>query len=148
MSDRNFTVQTKINCPVEKAFEAVVNEELIVKYFAGKTDSSLIEGKTVTWNWEHWGDYPVSVKKVTPHSLIELELDSQVWKKTPEKSYPVTVTFEFESLTPETTLLRISESGWLTDATGLKGSHDNCSGWTHMAMCLKGFLEHGLDLRQ
>ena len=44
-------------------------------------------------------------------------------------------------------MLSISESGWKTDREGLKGSHDNCSGWTHMAMCLKAYLEHGLDLR-
>ncbi len=45
------------------------------------------------------------------------------------------------------TMLSISEQGWLTDEAGLKGSHDNCSGWTHMALCLKAFVEHGIDLR-
>ena len=146
--DRNYTVQTKINCSVDKAFEAVVNKDIMTEYFADQTDNSLVEGATVVWNWSNWGDHPVTVKRVVANSLIELELDSKVWKKTPEKSYPVTVTMEFESLGEDSMLLKISESGWLTDETGLKGSHDNCSGWTHMAMCLKGYLEHGLDMRK
>jgi len=45
------------------------------------------------------------------------------------------------------TMLSISEEGWKTDAEGLKGSHDNCGGWTHMVMCLKAYIEHGIDLR-
>ena len=45
------------------------------------------------------------------------------------------------------TLLSISEAGWRTDKDGLRGSHDNCGGWTHIAMCMKAWLEHGIDLR-
>jgi hypothetical protein len=44
-------------------------------------------------------------------------------------------------------VLSISEQSWKTDVPGLKASHENCSGGTHMAMCLKGYIEHGLDLR-
>jgi hypothetical protein len=44
-------------------------------------------------------------------------------------------------------MLSISEQGWKTDAPGIKGSLDNCGGWTHMAMCLKAYIEHGIDLR-
>ena len=63
------------------------------------------------------------------------------------ESYPVKVIFEFEALDDGNTMLSISEEGWKTDADGLKGSHDNCGGWTHMAMCLKAWIEHGIDLR-
>ena len=43
--------------------------------------------------------------------------------------------------------LSISEDGWKTDEDGLRGSHENCGGWTHMAMCLKGWIEHDIDMR-
>ena len=76
-----------------------------------------------------------------------MTLDSRAWEKTRDEAYPVTVVFELEALDDGTTMLAISESGWKTDADGLKGSHDNCSGWTHMAMCLKAWIEHGIDLR-
>ncbi len=74
-------------------------------------------------------------------------MDSNEWHKTTGRSYDVVVTLEFEALDNGGTRLSISEAGWMTDAEGLKGSHDNCSGWTHMAMCLKAYLEHGIDLR-
>ena len=54
---------------------------------------------------------------------------------------------EFEALDDNSTMLSISESGWKTNAEGLKGSHDNCGGWQHMAMCMKAYLEYGIDLR-
>jgi len=87
------------------------------------------------------------VDQVVPNKLIRLTLDSKAWKKTAGDGYDVSVIFEFEPLDDGSTLLSISEAGWKTDADGLKGSHDNCSGWTHMAMCLKSWIEHGIDLR-
>ncbi len=79
--------------------------------------------------------------------MIQLKLDSKAWKKTPDEPYPVKVIFEFESLDDDTTMLSISEEGWKTDADGLKASHDNCGGWSHMATCLKAWIEHDIDLR-
>jgi uncharacterized protein YndB with AHSA1/START domain len=78
--------------------------------------------------------------------LIELALDSKEWEKTQSEAYEVLVIFEFEEL-EDGTMLSISEQGWKTDAPGIKGSLDNCGGWTHMAMCLKAYIEHGIDLR-
>lgn len=80
------------------------------------------------------------------NQLIELALDPKEWKKTQDDSYEVLVIFEFEEVEGGT-MLSISEKGWKTDAEGLKGSHDNCGGWTHMSMCLKAYLEHAIDLR-
>jgi hypothetical protein len=54
---------------------------------------------------------------------------------------------EFESIDGQSTMFSISESGWHRDDPGLKASHENCGGWQHMALCLKAFLEHGIDLR-
>ena len=78
--------------------------------------------------------------------MIELVLDSKEWKKTQNEAYEVLVIFKFEEQT-DSTMLSISEQGWKTDMEGLKGSHDNCSGWTHMTMCLKAYIEHGIDMR-
>lgn len=148
MSDRNYTVRTKILRPVSEVFDAVVNEKTICEYFAERVSGPLREGEEVFWFWEGCGESPVTVTKVVENALIEMEFDSRQWDKTPQDSYQVTVRMEFEELAPESTMLSISELGWRTDEKGLKGSHENCSGWTHMAMCLKAFLEHGLDLRK
>ena len=143
---RNYTVQTKILRPVADVFDAVVSSERMKKYFLDGASSDLIEGKDVTWRWDHYGENPVTVRMVVENELIELAIDSREWDKTKDEAYEVLVIFEFEAI-DEGTMLSISEQGWKTDADGLKGSHDNCGGWTHMAMCLKAYIEHGIDLR-
>ena len=143
---RNYTVQTKIKRPVADVFDAIVSSERMKEYFVNGASSDLIEGETVTWRWDHYGENPITVRKVVENELIELALDSREWEKTKDEAYEVLVIFEFEEL-EDGTMLSISEQGWKTDADGLKGSHDNCGGWTHMAMCLKAYIEHGIDLR-
>jgi len=145
---RNYTVQTKILCPVEEVFDAIVAREKLCNYFTSQASSDLQEGSEVRWRWAHYEiELPVVVDRIVANELIELTLDSAVWKKTVGESYPVKVIFEFEALDDGNTMLSISEEGWKTDADGLKGSHDNCGGWTHTAMCLKAWIEHDIDLR-
>ena len=145
---RNYTVQTKILRPVADVFDAIVSSDRLCNYFTNQASGDLVEGAEIRWRWDHYDvELPVVVDKIISNELIELTLDSEVWKKTLTESYPVKVIFEFEALEDGNTMLSISEAGWKTDADGLKGSHDNCGGWTHMAMCLKGWIEHGIDLR-
>ena len=143
---RNYTVRTKIERPVADVFDAIVSRDRMKRYFVNGASGNLVEGETVTWRWDHYGENPVVVKKVVSNELIELALDSKEWDKTKSEAYEVLVIFEFEEL-EDGTMLSISEQGWKTDADGLKGSHDNCSGWTHMAMCLKAHIEYDVDLR-
>ncbi len=146
--DRNYTIHTRIHKPIGEVFDAIVSGEKLCRYFTSAVSGDLVEEHTVHWRWEHYhAELPVDVQSVTPGARIELTLDSRAWEKTRDEAYPVTVVFELEALDDGTTMLAISESGWKTDADGLKGSHDNCSGWTHMAMCLKAWIEHGIDLR-
>lgn len=145
---RNYTVQTKILKPVADVFSAIVSSEKLCQYFTDRSSGDLVEGQKVRWHWEHYEpELPVVVNRIVANELIELTLDSAEWKKTAEESYPVRVIIEFEPLDAGSTMLSISEEGWKIDADGLKGSHDNCGGWTHMAMCLKAWIEHGIDLR-
>lgn len=148
ISTRNYTLQTRINRPVTEVFDAVVNAQRICNYFTDGTSGPLVEGERIVWRWSQWGDFPVLVRQLVANQLIHLEFDSTQWQKTTENGYNVAVFLEFEPLDEGSTMLRISEQGWPLDQPGLKGSHDNCSGWTHMAVCLKGYLEHGLDLRK
>ena len=143
---RNYRVQTKIKRPLADVFDAVVSSKRMKHYFIDGASSDLVEGETVTWRWDHYGENPVVVRKVITNELIELAIDSKEWDKTKDDAYEVLVIFEFEEL-DDGTMLSISELGWKTDADGLKGSHDNCEGWSHMTMCLKAYLEHDIDLR-
>jgi uncharacterized protein YndB with AHSA1/START domain len=144
--NRNYTVSTQVNRPVDEVFRAVVERDVMEKYFTTRSSSSLVEGQKVGWFWEHWGENSVFVNRVIENKLIELTIDSSNWSKT-DQGYDVKVIFEFDELSENSTRLSISEQGWKTDADGLKASHENCGGWQHMAVCLKAWVEYGIDLR-
>ena len=144
---RNYTVNTQIARPVADVYDAIVSSDRLTRYFTNSSSGDLKEGESITWTWNDWGDFPVTVRKMVTNEMIVLALESKIWKKTKEGSYEVLVIFEFEELEDGATMLSISEEGWKTDAEGLKGSHDNCGGWMHMLMCLKAYIEHGIDLR-
>jgi uncharacterized protein YndB with AHSA1/START domain len=134
--------------PVAEVFDAVVSSDKLCEYFTSRASSDFEQGTEIRWRWKNYdAELPVVVDKVYDNERIELILDSRAWKKTRSESYPVKVVFEFEALEDGNTMLSISEEGWKTDADGLKASHENCSGWTHMAACLKAWIEHGVDLR-
>ena len=145
--DKNFELRTTINRSQPEVFNAVADQKYLTQYFVDRTSGSLNSGDTVIWAWNQWGEHPVTVQEVSPHSKIVFTLNSVQWKKSESDDYDVTVTFEFESLEDDKTLVTVSEAGWKQDADGYKASHENCGGWQHMLMCLKGYLEHGVDLR-
>ena len=145
---RNYTVQTKILRPVAEVFDAIVSRDKLCRYFTDVASGDMEEGEQIDWHWSHYhATLPVVVEKIEPNRLIRLTLDSGAWGKTTTEAYAVAVIFEFEELDDGSTMLSISEEGWKTDADGLKGSHSNCGGWSHMATCLKAWIEHGIDLR-
>ena len=144
---RNYTVRTRLEKPAAVVYAAIVSADTLDRYFTGRASGDLAEGARIVWHWAEWGDFPVAVRRLVKDRLIELALDSKAWQKTTDDAYEVLVTLEIEPLDDGASMLSISESGWKTDADGLKASHDNCGGWTHMSMCLKGYLEHGIDLR-
>ena len=146
--NRNYTVTTTIARPVAEVFDAVVSKEKLAKYFVDDANGDIVEGAELRWRWNHYhATLPASVKKVDAQRYIELTLSSKAWEKTTIDDYPVATIFEFAALDDNNCTLAISEAGWKTDTEGLKGSHDNCGGWMHMAMCLKAWIEHGIHLR-
>src|SRR2546422_11762372 len=54
----------------------------------------------------------------------------------------------FEPLKSNETLVKIVEGKWRSTEGGLQGSYGNCQGWTHMGLCLKAYLEYGINLRK
>lgn len=139
-------------------FDAVYNPKKLSAYFAtGGASGPLEEGKTVIWEFSDFpGEAPVSVKKVIRNELIALEWAAAESKdedllanKMPEaKDYNTRVEIKFESLGPESTLVKISESGWKEDQSGLESSYGNCMGWSQMISCLKAYVEYGINLRK
>jgi uncharacterized protein YndB with AHSA1/START domain len=134
-----FQIQTKILKPVEEVFEAVVNPAKLSGYFT-KSATPMKEGETAVWKFhEVPEEYPVQIHQIVPNRLIVFEWDSHGAR--------TRVEMQFESIDQGSTMLKITESGWPESQKGLKGSYDNCQGWTHMSLCLKAYVEYGINLR-
>ncbi len=138
-----FQVQTKVAKPADEVFDAIINPKKLTKYFISESSGPLVEGSQATWRFaEHDGDVLVKVTRVVPNERIVFE-----WEAADDKHEDTRVEIEVKRLDDDATLLQISESGWRETPEGLKASYSNCYGWSHMSLCLKAFLEHGINLR-
>lgn len=145
--DLKFQVQTKIQKPVEEVFDAVYNPDKLSGYFTnGGSSAPLDEGTEVVWRFaDNPGEEPISgpvtVKQVIPNELIVIEWEA-------DKGRMTRTEMNFEKAGPDETIVRISESGWQETQESLDRSYGNCMGWSHMVLCLKAYLEYGINLRK
>ena len=140
--DLKFQVQVKIQRPVAEVFDGVVNPAKLSGYFVQKASGPLREGTTVQWTFaEVPGDHDVVVRQVVANDRIVFEWGAA------EGGYNTTVEMQFVPLDATTTMVRISESGFRETPAGLAASYGNCGGWMHMGMCLKAYVQHGINLR-
>jgi uncharacterized protein YndB with AHSA1/START domain len=155
-----FTVQIKIQKPVNDVFDAVYNPRKFSEYFtSGGSAGPLDEGKAVLWTF---GDVasqtikvPVKVQKTVQNRLIRFAweasegvYDPKVGSVPRPAGYDNIVEMSFEALNENETLVKITESGWRFTEGGLQGSYQNCQGWMHMSCSLKAYLQYGIDLRK
>ena len=139
-----FEIHGKIARPVAAVFNAVADPKELSSYFTtGGASGPLREGATVTWDFADFpGAFPVKVTKLVPNERIEIE-----WAAG-EGGYDTHVVMTFEAVDANTTLVKISESGWRDSARSQEDSYRNCFGWSQMLCCLKVWVEHGINLRQ
>ncbi len=139
-----FRVQVKIQKPVAEVFDGVYNPKKLTGYFISEASGPLVEGTTVQWAFSEppVPPFPVQVRQVIPNALILLTWDGG------EDNAETRVEMRFEPVDAQSTLVSIAESGWKETPKGLALSYGNCGGWMHMIMCLKAYLEHGINLRK
>jgi uncharacterized protein YndB with AHSA1/START domain len=139
-----FEVYSKIKKPINEVFDAVYNPKKLSGYFAtGGASAPLNEGTSVTWDFADFpGAFPVHVKKVIMNEQIVLE-----WANNEGRNNRVEM--NFEALDPNSTLVKIRESGWSKmEQKSLDASYGNCMGWTQMLLCLKVYVEYDKNLRE
>ncbi len=158
--DLKFTVQTKIQKPVNEVFDAVYNPKKLSSYFtSGGAEKPLDEGKTVMWKFKDnegkTETVPVSVQRMVPNKLIQFSwaasegvYDAKTGSGMSPGNYDTIVEMSFEPLNKNETLVKIAEGKWRSTQDGLQGSYQNCQGWMHMTCCLKAYLEYGINLRK
>lgn len=137
-----FQVQLKIRKPVAQVFEAVVNPAKLSGYFVKTSSGPLATGTTVKWSFaEAPGEFDVITREVIPNERIVFEWPS-------DRGALTRVEMSFVPLDASNTMVKVSESGWKADEKGFELSHGNAGGWMHMMLCLKGYLEFGINLRE
>jgi len=150
--DLRFTISGRIAKPVSEVFDAVADPDKLSRYFTtGGARGRLETGATVTWDFHDFpGAFPVEVVEVQRDRRIVLRWDADESAAEPDASGArrTTVTMTFEPLGADRTLVSIAEHGWSSTPEGLKASYGNCEGWTGMLCAMKGWLEHGINLRE
>lgn len=138
----NVEVKTKqrINRPVAAAFDALVDHRKMMQYFMDHSTGPLVAGTTVRWSWGEIASDTV-VEQVVTDELIVCRWEAH------NVEYQTTCRFEFASNEDDSTTVTIHEQGWKDDQAGLDSALEHAQGWTHMLLCLKAWIEHGIDLR-
>jgi uncharacterized protein YndB with AHSA1/START domain len=138
-----FEVWGRVRRPLSRVFRAVQNPNELSAYFTtGGAKGALETGKTVTWDFHDFpGAFPVNVNRVVKNREIVLTWGSPLGGSN-------RVRFRFKRISPKSTEVRITESGWPDTPKGRKASYGNCMGWSQMLAALKAWCEYGLNLRQ
>ena len=134
-------MSTRINKPIDKVFDAVVDPDKIGSYFVpGGVTGPMVQGAEITWTFP-------DVSCVQAMKVVRLEKNKEVeldWFK--DDGSKTHVLIKFEKLGDNETMVSIKHSGHKPDETGLQDSYSHCEGWSVMLSSLKVFLEYGINL--
>ena len=128
-----------IRRPVFDVYDAFANPERMSRFWFGRLDNGLEEGRTVTWTLGEQPDAPgfdVRVKKLQrPHSIV------MEWGTGDDCTL---VTWTFEERSPDTTILRVEETGFSGNPQEIVASAlDSTGGFNQVIVAAKALLEHG-----
>lgn len=130
--------QMLIRKPIQEVFEAFINPEITTNFWFTKSTGKLEEGKTITWEWEMYGEKSeVKVLQIIPNQLIKTE-----WGL-----FSNNVDYEFKEM-EKGTLVIIKSYGYSETGDALLSViNDNTGGFTTVLDGCKAYLEHGINLR-
>ncbi len=127
--------------PIHDVFEAIVDPEIMSKYFIKEGSGRLEEGAVIKWQFPEFDfQFDIRVSRIKEDKTI-----SFYWA---DVKGPITLV-EFK-LSEEngSTFVRVSEKERKNSASGIKWLKQNTEGWANFLACLKAYLEYGINLRQ
>lgn len=131
----------RIARPPQAVFEAVVDPAQMTRYFADAASGPMVPGEAVVWRFAEFGaDIPVETLAVEPgrRLLFRWGGDGR-WSE---------VEMTFEPWGEGETTVGVVERGLGEGEAGLARCVGQAQGWTHMILCMKAWLEHGINLRE
>ncbi len=130
-----------IQRPVSEVFDAVRDPRKLEQFFVTEASAPLEAGSTVRWVW---GD----MKAGADVMVIEVVRNEKItirWEGGENMETMVTLTFaEVE----KGTRVEVVEDGWPKTVEGIHSYGNNMQGWANFLVCLKAFVEHGINLRK
>lgn len=128
-----------INCDTKTAYEAIVLAKNIVNFFPNESSGDLQVGSLVEWTWDTM-KCPVTVNELEENKRISFSW--QAYKI----DYDTTSIIELEEK-GAATKVSVKEYGWKEDENSIASAVEHSSGWMHFLLCMKAWVEHGIDLR-
>ena len=130
-----------IRRPAAEVCEAFVDPAITSRFWFSQGSGRLVPGARVRWDWEMYGACAeVEVKAVEPGRRILIAWGS-------EGEAPTTVEWVFEPRSPDTTFVKVVNSGFTGDGDAqVAGVLDSLGGFTLVLAGAKAWLEHGLQL--
>lgn len=133
-------VQMGIMKSTNEIFEAIVDPEKINKYFISGSTGRMESGKTLTWTWTNYeGEHEIKVGKIEKDKVVSFEWNGS--------GVNCVVVITLETKGENKSLVKITESDWPADYKGANQCMGQVEGWTHFLLCMKAYLEYGIDLR-
>lgn len=132
--------EIRIARPVHDVFEAIVDPAKMSGYFISWGSGRLEAGQTVQWRWGDVGaEAPVKVLDVSTNQRV-----SFTWGPDTQASR---VDIELVPESADATAVQVTEGSWPGDDAGIQRLSGQVFGWAHFLLCLKAYLEFGIDLR-
>jgi uncharacterized protein YndB with AHSA1/START domain len=133
----------RIGKPVNEVFDAFANPQKLSSYFTSAASGPAEEGQTVTWTWGDVGaSGTVYFEKVENNVRVVFQ-----WPATTPNR---TVELKFDALEDGGTKVSASERSdtWSLNEAHVKEACGQTAGWMHMLLCMKAFVEYGINLRK
>ena len=136
-------VKTKIRigAPAHEVFDAIINPAKMSQYFITEASGPVEAGKTISWTW---ADYHTTIDI----HVQEVDLDRLISFKWSGSSVETLVEIELLADTESITSVIVCEKGWDKDNKGIESLTEQTKGWMEMLLCLKAFVQFGINLRK
>jgi len=130
--------QMLIRKPAAEVFRAFTDPAVTRNFWFTKSSGPLESGNRVTWEWEMYNvSSEVKVKEILPDRKIVVDWGEPA----------TTVEFNFETLAPDRTYVRIRNYGFPQEGDQLIAAMmDATGGFTTVLDGLKAYLEHNINL--
>ncbi len=133
-------VQMGILRSASEIFDAIIDPEIMSKYFISGSTGRMESGKTLTWTWtDYEGEHEIKVGKIEKDKVVSFEWNGS--------GVNCVVVITLEAKGENQTLVKVTESEWPADYKGANQCMGQVEGWTNFLCCLKAYLEYGINLR-